>query len=82
MKTKEPRYGGLTERGLKLLARELGPMEMVEFLRHIESAKGDYTRDRHKWLDTVSLNEAFGYSLRRQREKKTAARPSKRKKTG
>jgi hypothetical protein len=57
-------------------------MEMVEFLRHIESAKGDYTRDRHKWLDTVSLNEAFGSILRRQREKKTAARPSKRKKTG
>ena len=34
-------------RGLRALARELGPTDLVRFLQHSESGSGDYTVERH-----------------------------------
>ena len=42
---------------LGLLQKELGPYGMARFLRTFRSGPGDYTRDRHKWLDGLTTDE-------------------------
>jgi hypothetical protein len=37
--------------GLDILARELGPADFVRFLQQFEPGRGDYTAERHRWLD-------------------------------
>ncbi len=42
---------------LALLQKELGPYGMARFLRTFRTGTGDYTRDRHKWLDGLTMDE-------------------------
>jgi hypothetical protein len=39
--------------GYEALARELGPADFVRFLQQFETGKGNYTEERHRWLDQV-----------------------------
>ncbi|MBM3125585.1 MAG: hypothetical protein FJZ87_11040 [Chloroflexi bacterium] len=41
--------------GLEVLARELGAVGMIRFLQQFETGQGDYSKDRHKWLDEQDL---------------------------
>lgn len=84
MKTHELTLEELNEVAYRALAKALGPVDMVRFLRQFKSGQGDYTRDRHKWLDKVDSNEFVEEIFRRQREQKQAmARPKARtRKTG
>jgi hypothetical protein len=49
---------------LGLLQKELGPYGMARFLRTSRSGSGDYTRDRHKWLDKLTMDEILDESQR------------------
>jgi hypothetical protein len=42
---------------LGLLQKELGPYGMARFLRTLRAGSGDYTRDRHKWLDGLTVDD-------------------------
>ena len=42
---------------LDILARELGPGGYARFVRMHRSGTGDYTRDRHQWLDGITLED-------------------------
>jgi hypothetical protein len=42
--------------GMEALARELGIVGMVRFLQQFETGHGDYSKDRHKWLDSQDLD--------------------------
>jgi hypothetical protein len=42
---------------LRVLGKELGPDGLARFIRLNRSGSGDYTRDRHQWLDKVSLED-------------------------
>ena len=42
---------------LRLLQKELGPYGMARFLRTYRTGTGDYTRDRHEWLDGLTIDE-------------------------
>jgi hypothetical protein len=42
---------------LAILQRELGLDGLARFLRLNRAANGDYTRDRHKWLDSTTIND-------------------------
>lgn len=55
--------------GLAALARELGPVGMVRFLQQFEIGKGDYTTERHEWLDSVTIDEIM--EQLRERHKKS-----------
>lgn len=44
-------------RGLEVLHRELGPAGMIRFLQHFEAGRGDYSVERHAWLDQCTLEE-------------------------
>jgi hypothetical protein len=39
--------------GYEALTRELGPADFVRFLQQFETGRGNYTEERHRWLDQV-----------------------------
>jgi len=41
--------------GIEALIEKLGPVGMVEFIRQFDSGYGDYTKERHKWLDGIDI---------------------------
>ncbi len=42
---------------LRILQRELGVYGIVRFLRTFRTSSGNYTRDRHLWIDGVTVEE-------------------------
>ena len=42
---------------LAILQRELGLDGLARFLRLNRAANGDYTRDRHKWLNGATIDD-------------------------
>ena len=42
---------------LKVLQKELGAYGMARFLRTFRRGTVDYTRDRHKWLGGLTVDE-------------------------
>ncbi|HIH45041.1 MAG TPA: hypothetical protein HA257_08225, partial [Candidatus Methanoperedenaceae archaeon] len=36
--------------GLEVLAKALGPIEMVRFVQSFDLGRGDYTKERSQWL--------------------------------
>lgn len=43
--------------GLAALLDRLGPDGTLRFLQQYESGAGDYTQERHVWLDGLSLED-------------------------
>ena len=46
---------------LSLLQRELGLDGLARFLRVCQAGNGDYTRDRHRWLEGVTVDRGCGF---------------------
>ncbi len=55
--------------GLEILLEKLGPMGRVRFLGQCEPANGNYTADRHKWLDNLDM-EAIMQEVQELRKRK------------
>jgi hypothetical protein len=47
-------------RGMDALKRELGTVGMLRFLQHFDRGKGDYTKERHRWLDRLAVDDVLG----------------------
>ena len=45
------------ERGFAALQRELGSAGMVQFIQQFRRGRGDYSKDRHKWLDKLTVSD-------------------------
>ena len=43
--------------GFDALSEKLGPIGMVKFIRQFDSGYGDYTKERHEWLDQLSIED-------------------------
>lgn len=43
--------------GLAALSRELGVVGKMRFMQQFEMGQGDYSKDRHKWLDQYSVTD-------------------------
>jgi hypothetical protein len=56
--------------GYKALAKALGPLGMARFLRQFEQGRGDYTRERHKWLRDTSVS-AVAARIRAQKKSRS-----------
>ena len=56
-------------RGLEALHRELGPAGVIRFLRQFEMGHGDYSTERHQWLDKQTL-ESLVDELKQKRNPK------------
>jgi hypothetical protein len=55
--TLEP--GKVKRRGMEALTRELGAAGMVQFMQQFCSGYGDYTRERRKALDSLSVDDVW-----------------------
>lgn len=53
--------------GNAALARDLGPVGMIRFLQQFETGSGDYTQDRHQWLDPLDLETVITQIRQRQK---------------
>jgi hypothetical protein len=47
----------IREAGMKVLSRELGVVGMIRFMQQFELGTGDYSKDRHQWLDQYSVDD-------------------------
>jgi hypothetical protein len=52
---------------LVILQRELGLDGLARFLRLYRSGTGDYTRDRHRWLEGTTIREIMAEVERRDK---------------
>jgi hypothetical protein len=59
--------------GMEALARELGIVGMVRFMQQFETGHGDYSKDRHKWLDDQDLDTI----VKRIQERREASKKTK-----
>lgn len=59
--------------GMEALARELGIVGMIRFLQQFETGHGDYSKDRHKWLDDQDLDTI----VKRIRERRESSKKAK-----
>lgn len=59
--------------GMEALARELGIVGMVRFLQQFETGHGDYSKDRHEWLDSQDLDTI----VKRIEERRKASKKAK-----
>lgn len=50
----------IREAGIKALTRELGVVGMIRFLQQFELGSGDYSKERHAWLDDYSVDDIVG----------------------
>lgn len=52
----------IRRKGLEALRRELGPVGMIRFRQQFETGRSDYARERHAWVDCMSLDQLRGQS--------------------
>ncbi len=45
----------IRRKGIEALSEKLGPVGMVEFIRQFDSGYGNYTKERHAWLDEIDI---------------------------
>jgi hypothetical protein len=46
-------------RGLKALKRDLGAAGMAQFIQQISAGRGNYSLDRHAFVDELTLDEIW-----------------------
>lgn len=56
----------IQEAGLEALLERLGPVGMLRFLQQFETGQGDYTQDRHAWLDPLDLETILAWIAQRR----------------
>jgi len=58
----------IKNRGLEALAEALGPVGMARFLQQFDAGSWDYTRDRTRWLQDLTVKKAVA-GIKRRRER-------------
>jgi hypothetical protein len=56
----------LNRKAFKALIEGLGYVDAIRFLKQFDDGSGDYTRERHQWLDSLSLDEIWTEIQQRQ----------------
>ncbi|MHA2299072.1 MAG: hypothetical protein ACXADA_23845 [Candidatus Hodarchaeales archaeon] len=47
----------IRKKGIEALVEALGPVGMARFLQQFDTGKGDYTKEREKWLGKTTIDE-------------------------
>ena len=47
----------IRQMGIEVLVRELGPVAMIRFLQQFEVGVGNYSKERHQWLDNITIDD-------------------------
>jgi hypothetical protein len=59
----------IRQTGIEVLHRELGPVAMIRFLQQYEKGHGDYSKERHEWLDQLSVSDVVEQVKSRRNQK-------------
>lgn len=59
--------------GFRALVERLGVADALRFIQQYESGQGDYTAERHEWLDSLTVDELRA-EVDRLREEKSRKR--------
>lgn len=57
----------IIRQGYQALVNSLGVVDTIRFIQHFTPKQGDYTKDRHEWLDQTPLEDILT-SMRQRRE--------------
>ncbi len=57
------------QQGLAALEERLGRADTIRFLQQFETGSGDYARQRHDWVDRITLAEISQESASSQNAK-------------
>lgn len=49
----------ISRRATDILFKEMGVVDTIRFLNHFSVGRGDYTREREKWLGEITLDGAI-----------------------
>jgi hypothetical protein len=63
----------LTRRGFQALVNALGFADAIRFIRQFDHGSGDYTQERHQWLDSLTLDDIWADIQQRQSQDPTDA---------
>ena len=56
----------LYRKGFKALVDALGYVDAIRFIRQFNDGSGDYTQERHQWLDPLTMDEILADIEQRQ----------------
>ena len=56
----------LNRKGFKALVDALGYADAIRFIRQFDNGSGDYTKERHQWLDKLTLEDIWADVQQRQ----------------
>lgn len=56
----------IVRQGYKALVDSLGVTDAIRFIQHFSPGKGDYTKERHQWLDKIPLEDVIAEMKQRQ----------------
>ncbi len=51
----------IRQQGYKALIDALGVAGTLKFLQQLEVGYGDYTKERHQWLDKLTMDDFHNY---------------------
>ena len=60
----------IRQRGLMALRKELGRAGMIRFMQQFETGSCNYAKERHAWVDRMSLEELVAAVKTRRTRKK------------
>lgn len=63
----------VTAQGTKILVREMGVVDALRFLNQFRPGSGDYTKERERWLNDLSLGQIVS-DIKAGRKKRRASR--------
>ena len=73
MKTATRSMSEINRQATHILFKEMGVVETIRFLNQFSVGQGNYTKERNKWLDKITMDDAIAQI----KSGKKAAQPSK-----
>lgn len=57
----------IRQQGYKALINALGVAGTLRFLQQLDNGYGDYTKERHQWLDQLTMDDFHDYVKQKRR---------------
>ncbi|MDY6856102.1 MAG: hypothetical protein SWO11_15630 [Thermodesulfobacteriota bacterium] len=59
MNTETKPISEISRQATRILFKEMGVVDTIRFLNQFSLGRGNYTKEREKWLDKISLDDAI-----------------------
>jgi len=60
----------LQRKGFKALVDALDIVDAMRFIHQYDSGSGDYTKERHQWLDQLTIDDFHNYVRQKRQSQK------------